>query len=780
MSGLASHNPGGPKPASTARSTPQPPTCWSGRHFLTILLAICLLGGIFRALIVAQYVHHNPLAGSPRVDAGVYWDWAGVLAKGQWTLGTPFFSAPLYPYLLGVLRALGANLATIYVLQMLADLLTACLLASIGRRRFGPAVGLWSAGLFLLLLDCASFSLRVLTISLQLVLLAGTWRLMLAVQDRSTLGRRLALGFVLGLLCLSYGPAMVLVLALGGWLFWQSPRRRMDLFRAAVPVLLAAAVIAPATIHNWVTSNGDLFLIQAAVAINLRQGNQENSTGVYAAIPGTSHDRHDLFTACGRQYRQAKGEEGSLAEIDRFYRDQVFALWRSDPAHTVAMFFRKIYWFLTGRIYGDIYTPVLEKGYPFGSLLWLAPVHTAWLMGPALIGLVALLRRPIRFAPELLIFAIPLLLVGVFWYTPRYRVPAIPVIVVLASWMMVRAWHWRRSPAWSAATALSLGVALALGPINRSLGFDRAQDMIPTFEVSLGVLEEEQGDADAARRHYERALDCNPIDLYALNRLGTLTYKQGDVEAAIDYLRQAVAADPDNPQNHANLAKVSMGRYDDQAVLHFERALQLDPELWAVHADLARLCARTNRLELARRHFQVVLDKLPQQFGLRLELAALLARMGRDAEAIDQYRRVLASEPYLKPAQIQLFPLLVRAGRADEGVALLQKAVSIAPDDADLARTLAWFYATAPDAGQRNPAEAVRLAERANGIFHGTRVSDLDVLAAAYAAAGRFDEAVATLEKAIQLARSQRRQGQLAGLQHRLELYQAGKPFHWK
>ena len=67
------------------------------------------------------------------------------------------------------------------------------------------------------------------------------------------------LGAVLGLLCLAYPPAGILVVVVAPWLFWQSRRRFVDAVRAAVPVGLATIVIAPATIHNWYASDGDLW-----------------------------------------------------------------------------------------------------------------------------------------------------------------------------------------------------------------------------------------------------------------------------------------------------------------------------------------------------------------------------------------------------------------------------------------------------------------------------------------------------------------------------------------
>ena len=59
----------------------------------------------------------------------------------------------------------------------------------------------------------------------------------------------------------------------------------------------------------------------------------------------------------------------------------------------------------------------------------------------------------------------------------------------------------------------------------------------------------------------------------------------------------------------------------------------------------------------------------------------------------------------------------------------------------------------------RVPAEGVRLAERAVRLTNGTNATALDTLAAAYAAAGQTDRAVATAETCVEDCDGQRRTG---------------------
>ena len=71
---------------------------------------------------------------------------------------------------------------------------------------------------------------------------------------------------------------------------------------------------------------------------------------------------------------------------------------------------------------------------------------------------------------------------------------------------------------------------------------------------------------------------------------------------------------------------------------------------------------------------------------------------------------------------------------------------------------LAWVLATCPEASVRNGAEAVELARRAVKLSDGREPAILGTLAAAYAEAGRFPEAVQTARKALELATQQNKQ----------------------
>jgi tetratricopeptide (TPR) repeat protein len=90
---------------------------------------------------------------------------------------------------------------------------------------------------------------------------------------------------------------------------------------------------------------------------------------------------------------------------------------------------------------------------------------------------------------------------------------------------------------------------------------------------------------------------------------------------------------------------------------------------------------------------------------------------------------------------------------------------------------LAWLLATLEPTEGGDPVRAVTLAERACKLTDHRVAACLDTLAVAYAAAGRFQDAVATAGKAIDLARSAGQTQLVSEFQSRLQLYRNGKAY---
>jgi Flp pilus assembly protein TadD len=149
---------------------------------------------------------------------------------------------------------------------------------------------------------------------------------------------------------------------------------------------------------------------------------------------------------------------------------------------------------------------------------------------------------------------------------------------------------------------------------------------------------------------------------------------------------------------------------------------------------------------------------------------------GADQAAIAQYQKALEIQPRHAEARFNLGNVLLQQGKVDEAIAQYRQALEIKPDDLGALNNLAWLLATAPAPSLRNGAEAVALATKAGQLSGGANPAVLRTLAAAYAEAGRFDQATATARKALAEAQAQSNDSLAGALREQIQLYEAGLP----
>ena len=116
--------------------------------------------------------------------------------------------------------------------------------------------------------------------------------------------------------------------------------------------------------------------------------------------------------------------------------------------------------------------------------------------------------------------------------------------------------------------------------------------------------------------------------------------------------------------------------------------------------------------------------------------------------------------------------------RGDYREAIANHRSALQNDPANLVsqNNLAFLLATAPEAGERNPAEALALAMQVCSQTNFRLAPALDTLAAAQAAAGQFDEAVETAQKAANLADAAGAKQLAARMRERSKRYQDHEP----
>jgi tetratricopeptide (TPR) repeat protein len=278
---------------------------------------------------------------------------------------------------------------------------------------------------------------------------------------------------------------------------------------------------------------------------------------------------------------------------------------------------------------------------------------------------------------------------------------------------------------------------------------------------------------------WTRALACTTDNDMAQNNLGNVLYQKGKVDEAIVHDQEALRIRPNSPEAHFNLGLAigQKGRVDE-AIVQFQEALKIKPNYAAAHYTLGNALRQSGRVDEAISHFQTALQIKPDFTEAHNNLGTALRQKGRVDEAISHYQQALQIMPDNESVHVNLANALLQKGRVDQAIVHYQKALQIFPADMEIQNNLAWLLATAAQASLRNGDQAVRLARRANELAGGKNPVILGTLAAAFAEAGQFGDAVQSARKAIELARAAGRQDLAGKLDGELRLYQAGRPFH--
>jgi len=241
--------------------------------------------------------------------------------------------------------------------------------------------------------------------------------------------------------------------------------------------------------------------------------------------------------------------------------------------------------------------------------------------------------------------------------------------------------------------------------------------------------------------------------------------------------RDTLAKNPAAWCAHNNLGCILAEQHQyDLAIGHFVASLQLNPRDAQAHCNLGRALSVQGRFAEAQSHFQAALQIKPSDGEIHRSFASALAEQGKKEEAVAHLREAVRLGPDIE-TRLQLTALLHETGRAREAVEQCRQVLAIKPDSTEGLNNLAWLLATSPDSAVRNGAEAVRVAERACRLTKYQEVVPLGTLAAAYAEAGQFNEAVATGEKSLKLATAAGDARFVALNRRLLEFYRAGKPW---
>jgi tetratricopeptide (TPR) repeat protein len=665
-----------------------------------------------------------PLFRYPVVDAALHDVWAQRIVAGDWLGQGPDDVAkpPLYPYFLAAIyAACGRQVAVVQCVQLGLGAISAVLMAMLGARLLGRVAGRIAGLMAAFYAPMVFFELQLLTPSLSIILnLAATLALLKTTQEdaddavpgqaaraRSSLPC-IAAGLLFGLSAGVRPDVLLPAFLVTIYVFWQArhiPWRRL----AAKLALFAAGLIvaiAPVALRNYHIT-GRFILVSSNAGMNFYIGNSAASDGISSVPVGLRWERMVA------RMPQKVLEDPPAAS--RWWSGAAWQEIKAAPGRAIGGLAKKAAAFFNGREFrNNICYHFFQQNSPpvrYDLLQWTVVFPlAAW-------GFVRLWRSGI--GEQRRAFFICILWIAGYWLaavayfvSARYRVPAVPFLILPAAWgglEIARAIGRRDYRSLLACTA----VVLAAGVLCWPCWFGRPQDAWTLDYVNLGNSLREAGDLRGAEDAYCRALKCdsgNPDAHYLLGRC----LADRDLPAALQQLQAAERILPNSPDvllalgqihsamrdrpaavrclngllreaEHSNLmprrqswalAHILLAEFEpDKSPSHWRQAWSIDPQTAAESCLMQR-----RELPRVSETFRETAAKRRWDWYAQANYGMILMEMNRPADASAAFRAAYRLSPQRPVLGLHWAMALHRAGKTGEALKVLNQLDKEAPE----------------------------------------------------------------------------------------------------
>jgi tetratricopeptide (TPR) repeat protein len=388
------------------------------------------------------------------------------------------------------------------------------------------------------------------------------------------------------------------------------------------------------------------------------------------------------------------------------YKTAQFFNSREMPRNMDIYLFRK--W---SRLLGLLVWKIGRFGFPYGVLLPLA-----------FLGLGFYWRKiPVPVWHSLLFYPASVIVVFV---SSRYRIPVVPVIVILAAAGLGAIWNTVQEKRWKK-LAVACMIALVIGGVSSATGpfyeerlnyeaelyygmgstFDKwgkvdeaKSEYLKAIELradyaeahyNLANILQSQGRLQEAISHYNQSVQIKPNSIEIRNNFGAALQMQGRVDQAIKQWEKVLELDPEDPYAHFNigLARAGQGKHN-QSIKHFNKALQARPDWVDAHVNMGMILFQQGQIDEAIVHLTEALRLRPNDVEVHNNLGIALGSQGRLDQAVQHFRQAIKLEPRFSGAHYNLGYALELQGKLEEAIAEYRFVLQTNPNHAESRRRL--------------------------------------------------------------------------------------------
>ncbi len=558
-------------------------------------MVLCVAAAAALRAFCVVLTRNDPVFRVPYLDSAFYHTWARSLAEGRGDFQGPYFLGPLYPHVLSWLyRIFSADPFVVRLFQSALGVVDVALVYVLARHLGGGTAAAAAAALFALH-GCFVFYEGLLVLEPLLTTLFLVAIGMIVLPRRCTPVHAVLAGLCLGLAALARGtallaaPVVVWALARG-----MRPWRPIAWFSLACGIVLVPVLLRNANLNAG-------FVLTTNAGVNFYAGNFAGAKGRFRqpegvqffTSPNVLPESASMPTAVAARPLTLEAVAGTREAGDSaawFARSWDWI--RTQPGAFLSTMLRRVGLTLQGREIAQIESFAFHRSRLPALRLFF--VDLTWILPLATLGFWHLRRAGRGDGGIVLGFAIAALLPCVlFFVTARHRLPALPVLAVLAGCGASALAAHVSTRRWSrlAIIVLVLVVAGALTrvgaqPPRTASGWESAQMAERVYAL---------GDLDGAIRWQETAFAWLPqrpevglnLTLYLSERA-----RPQDLERAESLLLQQLQHAPNNlPLLDALGTVLSQRGHVREARAVWERVLHLDPSYAPARDHLRHLGA---------------------------------------------------------------------------------------------------------------------------------------------------------------------------------------------
>jgi predicted Zn-dependent protease len=295
------------------------------------------------------------------------------------------------------------------------------------------------------------------------------------------------------------------------------------------------------------------------------------------------------------------------------------------------------------------------------------------------------------------------------------------------------------------ATLMVGGTVVARGDIHRVYRVERAEGpwlWVVADGVRGWIRATDVIPFDRAIEHFTSEIREHPDSAWAYQMRGLIHYDRQEYDQAIADGDRTLKLNPRDAVAYYNRGNAFYAKREyAQAIADYNEVIRLDPRDMVTYVNRARAWTALNEHDLAVADLNEAVRLEPNDLANYHARARALIALGQYAHALEDYDRILQR----------------------------------APDDAAALDGRAWIWATCGDEKLRSGPRAITDATRACILTNWKDPHELGTLAAAYAEAGDFLNAVAWQTRALE--RFAPNDARLEDHRRRLALYKERKPW---